>query len=192
MIDLGTGGIALLNYAHALEQLEAAFYTAVVASPYSGMTRYERSVLSDVKGHEIAYREFFRKALGSSRISELGITFPSVDFGNRGSVLRTASMFEDLGASAYNGADALLTGAEQVAAVGTLVSVEARYAAIRRDLLPPDSEAFAGATVIDANGLDVANRPHAAESGLRNRLHGQLSGAVFMTESHVSTIVQGA
>jgi hypothetical protein len=32
------------------------------------MTRYKRSVLSDVKGHEIAHREFFRKALGSSRM----------------------------------------------------------------------------------------------------------------------------
>jgi hypothetical protein len=38
MIDVGTGDIALLNYAHALEQLEGAFYTAVMASSYSGMT----------------------------------------------------------------------------------------------------------------------------------------------------------
>ena len=44
--------------------------------------------------------------------------------------------------------------------LATLVSVEARHAAIRRDLLSADSEAFAGAAVIDANGLDVANRPH--------------------------------
>ena len=74
-------------------------------------------MLSDVKGHEIAHREFFRKALGSSRVLELGITFSSVDFGNRGGVLRTASMFENLGVSAYNGAGALLTGAEHVAAL---------------------------------------------------------------------------
>jgi len=58
VVYLGTGDIALLNYAYVLEQLEAAFYTAVMASPYSGMSRYERSVLSDVKGHEIADREF--------------------------------------------------------------------------------------------------------------------------------------
>jgi len=66
VVDLDTGDIALLNYAYVLEQLEAAFYTVVMASPYSGMSRYERSVLSDVKGHEIADRKFFRKALGSS------------------------------------------------------------------------------------------------------------------------------
>jgi hypothetical protein len=100
VVDLGTGDIALLNHAYALEQLEAAFYTAVMASPCSGMTRYERSVLSDVKGHEIAHREFFRKALGSSRIPELEIAFPSIDLGNRGSVLRAASLFDELGVSA--------------------------------------------------------------------------------------------
>lgn len=118
----------VLNWAGATLAGAAAFgfYTAVMASPYSGMTRYERSVLNDVKGHEIAHREFFRKALGSSRIPELKITFPSVDFGDRGSVLRTASMFEDSGVSAYNGAGALLTGAEHVATVGTLFQVLSR------------------------------------------------------------------
>jgi Ferritin-like domain len=85
VVGLGTGEIALLRHAYALEQLEAAFYTAVMASPYSGMTRYEPSVLRDVKGHEIAHREFIRKPLGNS-------------------VLRTVSMFEDLGVSAYNSA----------------------------------------------------------------------------------------
>jgi hypothetical protein len=67
VVDLDTGDIAQLNYAYVLEQLEAAFYTAVMASPYSGMGRNERSVLSDVKGHEITNREFFRKALGGAR-----------------------------------------------------------------------------------------------------------------------------
>lgn len=67
VINLGTGDIALLSYAHELEQLEAVFYTAIMAPPYSGMTRYERSVLSDVKGHEIAHREFFRRGASSFR-----------------------------------------------------------------------------------------------------------------------------
>ncbi len=31
--DLGTGDIAVLNYAYALEQLEAAFYVQVLSSP---------------------------------------------------------------------------------------------------------------------------------------------------------------
>lgn len=37
-VDLGSGDIGVLNYAYALEQLEAAFYTQVVASLYSGIS----------------------------------------------------------------------------------------------------------------------------------------------------------
>src|SRR5690349_636326 len=40
-IDLGKGDVGILNYAYALEQLEAAFYTAVIASPYAGITTAE-------------------------------------------------------------------------------------------------------------------------------------------------------
>ncbi|MCY7357249.1 MAG: ferritin-like domain-containing protein, partial [Rudanella sp.] len=35
-VDLGTGDVGILNYAYALEQLEAAFYTQVIATPYTG------------------------------------------------------------------------------------------------------------------------------------------------------------
>ena len=38
-VDLGTGDVGILNYAYALEQLEAAFYTQVIATPYSGYDR---------------------------------------------------------------------------------------------------------------------------------------------------------
>lgn len=37
-VDLGAGDTGILNYAYALEQLEASFYTQVIASPYSGIT----------------------------------------------------------------------------------------------------------------------------------------------------------
>ncbi len=37
-VDLGSGDVGILNYAYALEQLEAAFYTQVVATPYSGIS----------------------------------------------------------------------------------------------------------------------------------------------------------
>lgn len=158
-VDLGSGDVGVLNYAYALEQLEAAFYTNVLASPFQGMTRYEQSVLSDIKGHEIAHREFFKKALGRSRIPDLEPNFKAVDFNNRASVLKTASTFEDLGVSAYNGGGAAISNPKYLAAAGSIVSVEARHAAILRDLLSPLSEAFAGSDVVDSNGLDVANPP---------------------------------
>ena len=40
-VDLGSGDFGILNYAYALEQLEAAFYTKVIMSQYSGITQNE-------------------------------------------------------------------------------------------------------------------------------------------------------
>jgi hypothetical protein len=74
-------------------------------------------------------------------------------------VLTTARTFEDLGVSAYNGAGQLLSNPQFLAAAGTIVSVEARHAAIIRDILNPLSPAFAGNDVVDAAGLDVARVP---------------------------------
>lgn len=158
-VDLGSGDLGVLNYAYALEQLEAAFYTQALATPYQGMSRYEHSILSDIKGHEIAHREFFKHALGGNRIPDLKPNFTAVNFGDRGSVLKTASTFEDLGVSAYNGGGAAIQSPKYLAAAGSIVSVEARHAAILRDLLASLSPAFAGDDVVDYNGLDVASPP---------------------------------
>ena len=158
-VELGSGDVGILNYAYALEQLEAAFYTTVMASPYQGMSGYERSVLNDIKSHEIAHREFFKKALGRNRIPDLEPNFSAVNFNSRESVLKTASTFEDLGVSAYNGGGAAIASPKYLAAAGTIVSVEARHAAIIRDMISPLTEYFAGRDVVDSSGLDVANPP---------------------------------
>src|SRR5262245_17152098 len=99
--DLGAGDIGILNYAYALEQLEAAFYTMVTGSPYADMQAGEGQILADIRDHEVAHREFFKKALGSQAIPDLEVDFSAVDFGSRKSVLTTAKTFEDLGVSAY-------------------------------------------------------------------------------------------
>ena len=158
-VDLGGGDVGVLNYAYALEQLEAAFYTQVVANPYEGMSGYERSVLRDIRDHEIAHRSFFAKALGRNRIPNLTPNFSAVDFGSRRSVLTTASTFEDLGVSAYNGGGQAIKNPAYLAAAGSIVSVEARHAAVLRDLIQPLSSNFAGRDVVNFSGLDVARAP---------------------------------
>ena len=157
--DLGSGDIGILNYAYALEQLEAAFYTKVVSSPYGGMSARERSILTDIRNHEVAHRQFLKKALGAKAIPGLSVDFSAVNFGSRSSVLNTARTFEDLGVSAYNGAGRLLQNGNYLLAAGKIVSVEARHAATIRDLLRPNSAYFSGRDVVDKNGLDVARAP---------------------------------
>ncbi len=156
-VYFGRGDIAVLNYAYALEQLEAAFYTKIIEAPYSGISDLEMQYLTDLRDHEIAHREFFKTAIGDSAITELELDFSSINFGSRDSVLATAKAFEDLGVSAYNGAGRLLEDVNFLALAGKIVSVEARHAALIRDLISNGS--FADSSVIDANGLDTSRSP---------------------------------
>ena len=159
-VDLGKGDIGILNYAYALEQLEAAFYTQVISTKFNRMTSAESEILTDIRDHEIAHREFFKVARGKKAIPGLQVNFTSIDFGSRESVLGTAKTFEDLGVSAYNGAGQLLKKGEYLLLAGKIVSVEARHAASIRDLLQPMSSYFSGDDVTDPNtGLDMAKMP---------------------------------
>jgi hypothetical protein len=158
-VNLGSGDIGILNYAYALEQLEAAFYTQVIQTKYSGITAQEEQILTDLRDHEIAHRDFFKAALGSAAIGNLEVDFSKIDFNNRTSVLTTAKTFEDLGVSAYNGAGKLLTDVNLLLIAGKIVSVEARHAAAIRSLINPNSADFSGDDVVDANGLDVQMMP---------------------------------
>ena len=157
--DLGAGDIGILNYAYALEQLEAAFYSKVIETPYADITEAETALLTDIRDHEIAHRDFLKTALAADAIPDLEVDFSAVDFGDRTSVLTTAQTFEDIGVSAYNGAGQLLTDPEYLLAAGRIVSVEARHSAAIRNLVSPDSVAFAGPDVVDKNGLDVVRAP---------------------------------
>lgn len=153
----------ILNYAYALEQLEAAFYVQVVKTPYASMPANELALLTDIRDHEVAHREFFKNALSTKAIGSLEVNFSKIDFSSRASVLGTAKAFEDLGVSAYNGAGKLIKAAEYLTLAGKIVSVEARHAALIRDLL--ENGSFANAEVVAmATGLDTSRSPAAVLS----------------------------
>ena len=65
--------VDVLNYAYALEQLEAAFYLTVVSNPaFSAVfSANERRILTDLRDHEVAHRDFFKAALGGAAIQGL-------------------------------------------------------------------------------------------------------------------------
>ncbi len=162
-VDLGSGDVGILNYAYALEQLEAAFYVQVVATPYSGISALELEYMTDIRNHEVGHREFFKAAITAAAptmiIPSLEVDFSSINFSSRASVLGTAKAFEDLGVTAYNGAGQLISttgnGPTYLTLAGKIVSVEARHAAIIAELLANGT--FSATT--DANGLDMARTP---------------------------------
>ncbi|MFI5453463.1 ferritin-like domain-containing protein [Pedobacter sp. UC225_61] len=150
----------VLNYAYALEQLEAAFYIQVASAPPSSFSAAEKAYFQDIQFHEIAHREFFKNALGTAAIGSLAVDFSSINFTDRTSVLGAAMAFEDLGVGAYNGAGVRLKSTTYLLAAGKIVSVEARHAAYIRDLI--SNGTFATAPQVNAStGLDMALTPDA-------------------------------
>ncbi len=157
--ELGDGDIGVLNYAYALEQLEAAFYTQVLDNPFGEMQVNDERILRQIRDHEIAHRDFLKGALGRNAIPALEVDFSSVNFASRQSVLGTADVFENLGVAAYNGAGQLISNPDYLVAAGSIVSIEARHAAAIADLLRPFSAEAAGRGNVDHRGLDKALRP---------------------------------
>lgn len=158
IFDLGSGNLGILNYAYALEQLEAAFYTRVLDGAYwAGATPKEKKILEDVYNHEVIHREFFKTAITSVApkdiVPQLEFDFSSVDFSSRASVLGTSKVLEDTGVKAYNGAGKFINvsddaGMAYLLLAGKIVSVEARHASAIRDLLNPGSQDFAGDDIL--------------------------------------------
>lgn len=165
-LDLRTN-VGILNYAFALEQLEAAFYTAVVANfPSDLADAGERQILTDIRDHEVVHREFFRAAIpAANRIPDITPVLAATQIDTRAKVLGLAKTFEDLGVAAYGGAAKYLstdaTGLGFLLVAGKIVSVEARHAAVIRDLINPKSADFAGDDIINAQGLERVLEPSA-------------------------------
>ncbi|TDN82787.1 ferritin-like protein [Salegentibacter sp. 24] len=165
VFDLGSGDVGILNYAYALEQLEAAFYTKVLDGSYwAGASAEEKLILEDLYDHEVIHREFFKAAISANAeasqvLPELEFDFSSVNFADRDSVLATARVLEDTGVAAYNGAGSLLQTPDFLVLAGKIVSVEARHAAAIRSIYLESDTAFAGDEIIDSNGLGLAKDP---------------------------------
>lgn len=156
--------IGILNYAYALEQLEAGFYSAVFAAPvFQQLPTAEQEVITDLRNHEVIHRDFLKTALGSNAIGALQADFSSL-LKDRATVLAAARQFEDLGVAAYNGAGKYLRDAGYLTLAGKIVSVEARHAAAIRDILDPTGMAFASnmfENILDANAVERAFEPSA-------------------------------
>ena len=152
----------ILNYAYALEQLEAAFYTAALTSPgYAALTANEKEVIDDLQKHEVIHREFFKNVLGSAAIGTIQFNATTVAslMADKPTLLKTSQLLEDTGVSAYNGAGKYLSTAANLVVAGKIVSVEARHAAAIRDMRDTTGKLFAGDDVVDAAGLDVKAEP---------------------------------
>lgn len=157
--------VGIFRLVHVLEQLEAAFYTAVVGNGNftSFFNAGERELFTDLRNVEIVHREFLRTALGSAAVPDvtgsINTTTLNSILSSRDGIVGAARLFEHLGVAALNGTGKYLQDARNLLLAGKFVSVEARHAAALRDMAPPmgvnPNTAFAGDDITDANGMDV-------------------------------------
>jgi rubrerythrin len=143
LIDFAAGDAAILQLASVMEQIEADFYSRVVAAfATSNITAAEQTVLTEIRDHELAHRAFLDGTIGADAARAATPTFRGIDFANRTAVLTAAATIENLGIATYNGAAQYLTAPDALLAVAKIASVEGRHASAILDLQESKSAKF--------------------------------------------------
>jgi hypothetical protein len=122
-----SGDVGILNFALTLEYLEADFYNVKgKAVGLSGEAhKYAREFGAEEAAHVTALSAAI-KQLGGKPVAKPTFVFPAT---NEKSFLALASVLENTGVGAYNGAAPSLKSKAVLASAGSIVQIEARHAA---------------------------------------------------------------
>jgi len=182
----------ILNFALNLEFLEAEFYTvattgrrladlginvsgrkrqgATVGGAMVALDDLTRVVAVQIASDEQAHVRFLQTALRSSAVAKPAINLEAlgVGFRNQAEFLTVASIFEDVGVSAYGGAAPLIRSRTILAAAARIALTEGQHAGVLRHLVnranlpvppvdgkavPPLGQANGRLFFVDENGL---------------------------------------
>jgi rubrerythrin len=127
----GMGDVDILNFALTLEYLEADFYRRALKLGLSSEVAKVARSFGDAEQQHVDALAATIKKLGGTPVASPKFSFPMKD---EKSFLKLAQTLEDTGVSAYNGAGPAITSKEVLAAAGSIVQVEARHAAVIRQL----------------------------------------------------------
>lgn len=126
----------VLAFALTLEQLESAFYKAALAR--GGLSGQAQTLAKTFGAHENEHVTAIGQLL--TQLGAKPAAPPKTKFGitDQASFLKLAVTLEDTGVAAYNGAAPLLKTVDLVAALGSIVNVEARHSAALRTVAGQD------------------------------------------------------
>ncbi|MCW3018773.1 MAG: hypothetical protein JWN10_1081 [Solirubrobacterales bacterium] len=127
LAETGGGDAEILNFALTLEYLESDFYN--VKGKQVGLGGQARSYAKLFGEEEQAHVNALRtviKQLGAKPVAKPTFVFPVT---SPSSFLALASVLENTGVGAYNGAAPSLKSKQVLAAAGSIVQIEARHAA---------------------------------------------------------------
>ncbi len=130
--SFGAGDIGILNFALTLEYLESTFYNEATSNqrrkPFL-KTAEERTFLRTVTHDENAHVKVLKSVLGSKAAKKPRFNFHG-DNANHSAFLTAAFTFENEGVHAYSGQAFNIKDPKVLAAALSIVTVEARHAAV--------------------------------------------------------------
>ncbi|MCW3031763.1 MAG: hypothetical protein QOK19_1149 [Solirubrobacteraceae bacterium] len=124
----GAGGdVEILNFALTLEYLEADFYNVKGKTVgLKGQAKSYAKTFGEEEADHVGALTTTIKQLGGKPVAKPMFVFPAT---SEKSFLALASVLENAGVGAYNGAAPSLQSKEVLAAAGGIVQIEARHAA---------------------------------------------------------------
>ncbi len=133
------GDLDILNYALTLEYVESDFYATGLAKGF--LSGRELELITPIGDHEKQHVTAVTstiKSLGGTPVAKPKITYPAGTFDNKTNFLATASVFEELGVTAYHGQVPLIKSGDILGAAASIAGVESRHAAIIASLIGGD------------------------------------------------------
>jgi hypothetical protein len=125
--ETGGGDAEILNFALTLEYLESDFYEVKGKEvKLSGEAKAYAKEFGKEEGEHVVALIAAIKQLGGTPIKKPKFAFPATD---EKSFLALASVLENTGVGAYNGAAPSIKSKQVLAAAGSIVQIEARHAA---------------------------------------------------------------
>lgn len=139
----GGGDVEILNFALTLEYLESDFYNVKGRQVgLSGEARSYAKLFGEEEAAHVLALTSAVKQLGGKPVAKPRFVFPAT---GQSTFLSLASVLENTGVGAYNGAAPSLQSKHVLASAGSIVQVEARHAAAINLLIgksPTPSEGF--------------------------------------------------
>ena len=133
---IDSSDLDILNYALTLEYLESDFYAMGLQAGL--LSDRELELVTPIGDHEKEHVTAVTGAVtafGGTPVAKPKITYPAGTFDSRESFLKNASMFEELGVTAYHGQVPLIKDPDVLASAASIAGVESRHAAVIATLI---------------------------------------------------------